>query len=29
VAFYTGALPVVVDCMDVEVIRNILDDLPL
>ena len=29
VAFYTGARPVVVDCMDVEVIRNILDDLPL
>jgi len=29
VALYTGARPVVVDCMDVEVIRNILDDLPL
>lgn len=29
VAFYTGARPVVVDCMDVEVVRNILDDLPL
>lgn len=29
VAFYSGAKPVVVDCMDVGVIRNILDDLPL
>lgn len=29
VAFYTGAKRVVVDCMDAEVVRNILDDLPL
>jgi len=29
VAFYNGARPVVVDCTDPEVIRNILNDLPL
>ena len=29
VAFYTDAKPVVVDTNDVEVVRNILDDLPL
>lgn len=29
VAFYTGAKPVVVDCMDLAVVRNIFDELPL
>ena len=29
VAVYTGARPVVVDCKDPEVIRNILNDLPM
>lgn len=29
VAFYTGAKPVVVDCQDLAVVRNILDELPL
>ena len=29
IAVYTGAKPVVVDTKDIEVIRNILDDLPL
>lgn len=29
VAFYTGAKPVVVDTYDIEVVRNILNDLPL
>ena len=29
VAFYTSAKPVVVDTLDLEVVRNILDDLPL
>lgn len=29
VAFYTGAKPVVVDTSDVEVVRNILNDLPM
>jgi Ca-activated chloride channel homolog len=29
VAFYTGAKPVVVDTFDLEVVKNILDDLPL
>jgi Ca-activated chloride channel family protein len=29
VAFYNGAKPVVIDCTDPEVIRNILNDLPL
>ncbi|MEM7396316.1 MAG: VWA domain-containing protein, partial [Verrucomicrobiota bacterium] len=29
VAFYTGALPVVIDTFDLDVVKNILDDLPL
>lgn len=29
VAFYTGAKPAVVDTFDLEVVKNILDDLPL
>jgi Ca-activated chloride channel family protein len=29
VAFYTSAKPVVIDTFDVEVVKNILDDLPL
>ncbi|MEX0718751.1 MAG: VWA domain-containing protein [Planctomycetaceae bacterium] len=29
VAFYTGAIPVVKETRDLEVVRNILDDLPL
>src|SRR4029453_2073090 len=29
VAFYTGAKPVVVDTFDLEVVKNILNDLPL
>ncbi len=29
VAFYTGAKPVVVDTYDIEIVRNILNDLPL
>ena len=29
VAFYTGAKPVVIDTYDLEVVRNILNDLPL
>ena len=29
VAFYTGAKPVVVDTSDIEVVRNILNDLPM
>ena len=29
VAFYTGAKPVVVDTFDIEVVKNVLDDLPL
>ncbi len=29
IAFYNGAKPVVIDAKDIEVIRNIVDDLPL
>ena len=29
VAFYTGALPVVENCRDPEIVRNIMDELPL
>ena len=29
VAFYTGAKPVVVDTFDIEVVKNVLNDLPL
>lgn len=29
IAFYNGAKPVVIDTFDLEVVRNILDDLPL